>query len=274
MPVTWAADGKTGTFPAQTAHYGQVHRPGHVPRLRRARRVGRWPLVAPAGPVLWCGGPRRGGERRCVSFPTRNGTPLFPGSARFSRLAGGRAAIFGTRSGGRIVVRPVCAQAPSPRTHSNHPARPRGCGQKAGLQAAPRCSACQTRRALSQKSSQPQKAAGDPCRLPPHHADPPFQGQTGVWKAVSPPSVRQPRLPVGAAPEVIAGSRRILRTPPHRIAPSQAGRFPALTGAQVCPGHPGPTLDSQDQSLMWSAQQSHAARNHDCSGAIRTGTAR
>jgi hypothetical protein len=273
VPVTWAADGKAGTFPAQTVHSGQVHRPGHVPRLRRARRVGRWPLVAPAGPVLWCGGPRRGGERRCVSFPTRNGTPLFPGSARFSRLAGGRAAIFGTRSGGRIVVRPVCAQAPSPA-----PARiilpgRAGAGRRPGFR--PRCGVLRVkpgghcrRNPLSRR-----RLGATPVVCRSAMPTRPFRVRQ-VRMAVSPPSGRQPRLPVNAAPEVIAGSRRSLRTPPHLIAPLQAGPIPALAGAQVCPSHPVPTPDSQDQSLKASAQQSHAARSHDCSRAIRTGTAR
>ena len=91
MPVTWAADGKAGTFPAQTVHSGQVHRPGHALRLRRARRGPKPPNNARhgrgSGVGLWlhqrdrsCGAVAPGGEGKGAASLSPPGTarPLSP----------------------------------------------------------------------------------------------------------------------------------------------------------------------------------------------------
>ena len=235
MPVTWAADGTAGTFPAQTAHSGQVHRPCHVPRLRRACRGPKPPNSARhgrgSGAGLWlrqrdrsCGAVAPGGAGKGAASLSLPGTarPLSPDRQDFPawQAVGQPFSAPGQGAGSSSAQ---CARR-------HHPPAPiqtilpgrADAGRRRGFRPRPGVLRVKPGRYCRRNPLSGRRLRATPVVCRSAMPTRPFRVRL-VWKAVSPPSGRQPRLPVSAAPEVMAGSRRIFRINPSWGLRSNAG---------------------------------------------------
>ena len=132
------------------------------------------------------------------------------------------------------------------------------------------------------KPTQPQQAFDEPGPLPRRHyisdqwrcnvdhAEQHFHRQAGLDCGIAKVGLR-PRLPVGAASQVMAGSNQIV-SEPRRLSPCyRSASFWSCRGGWVCSCPPASMLDSRDESLTGFVQQSHHPPLPSCPPSRRRG---